>query len=122
MSQSPDIHTAVRTMEDAILAAWPGGAPAEADVDVYLWGASLEGVGIRVAEISHTCTDGARLYGSSVMQVDEECYALVFEAERALIYMVHPEYNFYPGTDQAELDAYADEVLAAFVANYWKNG
>ena len=109
-------------MSRALLLAWPGGAPAEAEVDVYLWGSSLDGVGIRVAEISHTVQDGTRMYGSSVMQVDEECYGLVFEAERALIYMVHPEYNFMPDTDQAELDAYADEVLAAFVANYWKNG
>lgn len=122
MSQSADIQTAVHVMEDAIFAAWPGGAPDGADVDVYLWGANLDGVGIRVAEISHCVVDGTRQYGSSVMQVDEECYALVFEAERALIYMVHPEYNFMPDTDQAELDAYADEVLAAFVANYWKNG
>lgn len=122
MSQSPDVESAIRTMTEALLVAWPGGAPEGAEVDVYLWGSSLDGVGIRVAEVSHTVVDGTRMYGSSVMQVDEECYALVFEAERALIYMVHPAYNFYPDTDQAELDAYADEVLAAFVANYWKNG
>lgn len=82
------------------------GLPDHAEIEILLWGDGPWGV--RVAEVSYWIPDPERGspfgVGGSWMQMDPDCYAVIFQAERYIVTLMHPQVDGPDGVENAEAD------------------